>query len=230
MLKYRAFKALNLKQYSKINTVKDCGHLELNIPVERQYILRMLIKKMFSEYQLPKELEWVKPLIMVADKNQQENGIRQPFIYLTIRNGIVDTKTDDEWHVDGFSQTITHLPEQNYIWSNKYPTEYVEKSFCFPSDFDGLKHNIHKFFQHRITKDDILKMKPKTVYGFDPYIVHRRPCGTSGMNRCFVRLSYTPIEIEDVNNTLNPLIPTNYKRDGIKEMRSMLVDYDECSN
>ena len=70
-------------------------------------------------------------------------------------------------------------------------------------------------------------MKAKRVYGFDPYVVHRRPDGTNGMNRCFIRLSYTPIEIEDVNNTYNPLLHTDYKRDGIKEMRNKLVDYDE---
>ena len=229
-MKDRAFKALNLDQYSVINTVDDCGGLELNTPTERQYILRMLIKRMFGEYQLPKELEWVKPLIEVADKNQQTHQIRQPFVYLTIRNGLVNTQTDDEWHVDGFSQTVTHLPEQNYLWSNVHPTEYVEKAFDFPEDFDGLTHNIHKFFQRRITKKDVLKMQPKRVYGFDPYIVHRRPDGTNGIERCFVRLSYTPIEIEDINNTINPLLPTYYTRDGIKEMRNRLVDYDECKS
>ena len=163
MLLDRAFKALNLHQYSKSNTIDDCGSLDLDTPIKRQYILRMLVKRMFGEYKLPKELEWVKPLIEVADNNQEVNGIRQPFVYLTIRNGIVNTQTDDEWHVDGFSQTITHLPEQNYLWSNICPTEYVKKRFNFPSDFDGLKHNIHKFFQNRITKKDVLKMKSKII-------------------------------------------------------------------
>ena len=114
MLKDRAFQVLNLKQYSEVNGVDDCGDLELDLPKERQYILRMLIKRMFGEYQLPKEVEWVRPLLEITDKNQKEME-SDNLVYLTIRNGIVNTQTDDEWHVDGFSQTITHLPEQNYL-------------------------------------------------------------------------------------------------------------------
>jgi hypothetical protein len=226
-LRKRAFKALNLEQYSEINKVDDCGDLELEVPQKRQYILRMLVKRMFdNEYRLPDELAWIKPLIDITDEHQKLIGVRQPFVYVTIRNGIVDSLTDDEWHVDGFSQTITHLPEQNYLWTNIFPTEYVEKAFDFPDDFDGLVYNIHNFFQNRIKERDVITMKEKRVYGFDPYIVHRRPKISNGINRCFIRISYTPIEIEDLNNTQNPLLPTNYKRDGVKEMRNRLVNYD----
>lgn len=227
MLRTRAFSALNLNQYFQINKPDNVGNLKLNIPNERQYVLRLLIKRMFGEYQIPEKFGWILPLVEMADSHQKKIGIVQPFVYLTIRNGLVNTTTDDVWHVDGFSQTITHLPEQNYIWSNIEPTEYVEKSFKFPKDFDGLVHNIHNFFQNRIKESDVLKMDCETVYGLDPYVVHRRPSNTNGKNRCFVRLSYTPIEIEDVNNTYNHLIPTNYKRDGIKEMRNKLINYDK---
>ena len=229
-LKDRAFTALNLNQYSQKNTIDYCGPLDLNTPIERQYILRMLVRRMFGEYKVPQELEWVRPLIEVADKNQKLIGIRQPFVYLTVRNGIVNTQSDDEWHVDGFSQMFTHLPEQNYVWSSAHPTEYVEKPFNFPADFSGIKHNVHKFFQNRINEEDVLKMVARRVYGLDPYIVHRRPARTNGISRCFVRLSYTPIEIEDINNTINPLLPTDYKRDGIKELRNKLLDYDNIEN
>jgi hypothetical protein len=44
-----------------------------------------------------------------------------------------------------------------------------------------------------------------------------------------VRLSYTPIEIADSNNTPNPLLPTNYTRDGVKDFRDTLVRYGEES-
>lgn len=228
MIKDRAFKAVNLGQYYELNKMDELGVIELNPPDVRQYVLRMLIKRMFDTYyKLPGELDWVRPMIEMAEAHQRSLGIRQPYVYLTIRNGVVNTKTDDTWHVDGFSQTITHLPEQNYIWTDKMPTEYVEKSFAFPSDFDSAKHNIHSFFNKRIEDKDILTMKAKTVYGMDPYIVHRRPTISQGVNRCFIRVSFTPIEIEDVNNTHNDLIPTDYKRDGIRDMRSKLVDYDK---
>jgi hypothetical protein len=226
LLKDRAFQALNLRQYSEVNRAEKLGFIDLDTPTERQYVLRILIKKMFGEYQIPEELEWCRPFIEACDRKQEEIGIRQPFVYLTVRNGIVDSQTDDAWHVDGFSQTITHLPEQNYVWCDKEPTEYVEQAFNFPDDFSGLKHNIHRFFHNRIDSECVKVMEEKTAYGLDPYIVHRRPPVTQGIQRCFIRLSYTPIEIEDINNTFNPLLPTDYKRDGVKEMRNHLTNYD----
>lgn len=222
----RAFTILNLKQYSEINLPQQLGRVSLSFPEERQYILRMFIKDMFGEWQIPEEIYWISPMLKLAVDNQKRMGIRQPFVYVTIRNGIVDSKTDDDWHVDGFSLGITHLPEQNYIWSNDYPTEYVEKAFDFPEDFDGNVHNIHSFFQKRIKPEEVMRMQSKVVYGLDPYVVHRRPAEATGKNRCFVRISFTPIEIRDKNNSYNPLIPTAYKRDGIVEKRNLLIDYD----
>jgi len=61
----------------------------------------------------------------------------------------------------------------------------------------------------------------------DPYVVHRRPPISNGVVRTFVRISFTPIEIPDVNNTPNPLIPTqHYITDGVKSFREHLLDYD----
>jgi len=226
LLKDRAFNALNLFQYNHINLPDTVAKIKLSVPVERQYVLRMLIKRMFSQLLIPQELEWVRPIVESSMKYQEGQGITQPFIYLTVRSGIVTTATDDEWHVDGFSKTITHLPEQNYIWCNHVATEYVVKKFDFPSDFNPLNHNIHKFFQNRIQDKDILSLQENTLYGMDPYIVHRRSPLVQGVNRCFIRVSFTPIEIEDINNTVNPLLPTNYQRDGVKEMRNKLISYD----
>ena len=187
-LRDRAFTALNLKQYSKLNKVDDLGPLKLDVPKVRQYVLRILIKRTFGEFQLPRELKWVKPLLKATEAHQNRIGVKQPFVYLTIRNGHVESVTDDEWHVDGFSQQITHLPEQNYSWTNKIPTEYVEKTLDFPDDFNAFKHNIHDFFKHRITEDDVLTMKAGNVYGFDPYIIHRRPNIREGTKRCIIRV------------------------------------------
>lgn len=226
MIKDRAFNALNLEQYSKINKADKLGYIELSVPIEEQYILRMLIKKMFNGYMIPQEIQWLQPFIEKCEAYQKSMGINQPFVYITIRNGIVKSVTDDEWHVDGFSKTITHLPEQNYIWSNKIPTEYIEKAIEIPHDFNPLKHNIHKFFQKRISETDIKMMNEKKIYCLDPYIIHKRPKIEPNVNRCFIRLSFTPIEIEDVNNTINPLLVTNYTRNGVMEMRDQLIEYD----
>jgi hypothetical protein len=120
------------------------------------------------------------------------------------------------------------LPEQNYLWSNTHPTEYVVKRNVFPNDFNPFEHNIHTFFQARINeKDEILKFGAKKLYCFDPYVIHRKPTGIENVMRTMVRISFTQIEIADVNNTINPLIKTEYTRDGIKAFRQHLKNYDK---
>jgi hypothetical protein len=130
---------------------------------------------------IPKELEWCNILIDMAFENQKRLCIQQPFCYLTVRHGIVDSTTDDEWHVDGFSMNKVHIPEQNYLWASDIPTEVISKAFLFPEDFDPIKHNIQYFFQDNIDPeiDNIHQLKAKTLYATDPYIVHRRPLNTA---------------------------------------------------
>lgn len=225
-IKQRAFSALNLNQYSQVNKPDKVQKIKLEIPQESQMILRMLIRTPYDEYQLPKEVEWMVDLFFWAHQSQKNIGVNQPFVYLTIRHGIANFEKDDEWHVDGFSTNVTHLPEQNYVWVDKIPTEYVEQSFDFPKDFDPRSHNIHWFLEEKVRNENIRTCDPETVYCFDPYVVHRRPKITQGMLRTFIRITYCPMEINDVNNTINPLIETNYKRDGVKSFRNKLVKYE----
>jgi hypothetical protein len=218
--------AINLKQFNQLNEPLEVGSLDLTTPEDRQYILRMLIKRPFEELAVPESLLWTKPLIDLAFINQEKLGVRHPFCYITVRHGFVTTKTDDSWHVDGFSLQFSHLPEQNYVWCSHTPTEYVSKAIEFPSDFDAFKHNIHMYFDDNITKEDkIQQIKEKTVVMMDPYVIHRRPKFDTYVERTFIRVSFTPIEIADVRNDNNSLMPTNYTRDGINEFRNNLIRY-----
>lgn len=224
--------ALNLKAFNFYNSPLELGELELDTPKERQYILRMIIKKYYSGWKIPKELQWCMPLIKKADSYQKVMGINHAFCYLTVRSGIVDSVTDDEWHTDGFSTKITHLPEQNYIWSDTNPTEYIMKPIQFPKDFDPLVHNVHKYIQNKILDEkpidkvmsQVRTCKEKHVYCLDPYVIHRRSPETKGIQRTFVRVSFVPIEILDKNNTINPELPDTSDRDGV-EIRNQLVEY-----
>ena len=226
----RGLRALNLNQYNQLNKPESLGQIDLALPYHRMYVLRCLIKRTFEDLQIPPFLRWCRPMIEQAFAYQEKLGINQPFCYITVRHGIVDSVTDDEWHVDGFSMNVTHLPEQNYIWTDHTPTEYVVKKIKFPADFNPRVHNIHGFFQDHITNDDVKVMKPMTTYCMDPYVIHRRPTGTSGKQRTFIRISFTQIEIADKNNTLNPLLETNYTRDGIGAFRNKLIKYIGIQN
>lgn len=225
-IKERALKAINLEQYNKINEPEILGEINLKPPTERQYVLRCLIKTPYTEFKIPHDLSWCEPMIKACFNKQVEMGINQPFCYITVRHGVVTTKLDDEWHVDGFSMTITHLPEQNYAWCSQDGTEYIKKAIEIPKDFNPLIYNIHNFIQDSITpEDEVNVFKNKTIYCFDPYVIHRRPINVAGQVRTFVRVSFTPIEINDVNNTINELLKTNYTRDGKKDFRDKLLRY-----
>lgn len=223
LLKHRAKRAINLKQYSYPNTPERISPLDLAPPNDRQYILRMLVKKPFGDFKIPSQLRWIEPAIKISAENQARMNIHQPFCHVTVRHGEVTSEKDDQWHVDGFSMNITHLPEQNYIWINKYPTEYMVRGFNIPDGFDPYVHNIHMLFQDLIEDaDEVRTLDEKTLYCLDPYILHRRPAVPKEIKRTFLRISYCPIEIRDINNTQNPLIKRNYKRDGVNDFRNQL--------
>lgn len=223
----RAFHALNLKYFNALNRPVVLDYMDIDVPKESCYILRMLIKRPDSRLSLPKELAWVYPLINAALKNQALFKIRQPFIYLTIRSGYIQAENNDVWHTDGFSMRISHIPEQNYGWCSTFPTEYTALPIKFPKDFNPLVHNIHSFIQNEVEKNNsqVKSVPDKTLFLFDPYVIHRRPVINDLFRRTFVRISFCPIEIEDKNNTINPLLMTNYLRDGVKEFRDKLKDY-----
>lgn len=223
----RGKKIFNLKQFNNNNYPEFVKSIKVICPYKRQYILRMLIKEAYNDFQIPQELNWAKPLIEEAIKYQKDIvNISHSFCYITIRHGLVTSETDDIWHVDGFSTLINHIPEQNYGWANCYPTEFLAKRIKFPKDFNPLIHNAHQFIQSKINKyDNIFNIHPNTLFCFDPYVIHRRPQIPKDIVRTFVRISFDPIEIKDVNNTINPLLPKYYIRDGVKEFRDKLINY-----
>lgn len=203
----KADKLLDLKHYSTISEPIYIGTKDFEIPYERQYILRMLINAPgFGGPVIPKELNWLRETIFELIRIQDENALYNPYIYVTVRHGFVTSETDDEWHVDGFSKRIPHQPEQDYIWSNCHPTEYLDQSFDIPEDFDPLKHNLHYFLQGNADESKIKTCEERRIYLFDPYFVHRRKPNLQNMIRSFWRISFLPIEIQDNGCTKNPLL------------------------
>lgn len=217
---------VNLARYEEYNPPLFVGIPDLTPPDEEQHMLRMLIDSPYSGFQLPEEVKWTLPIIEMAREYQLSRiRIRHPFTYLTIRHGDVRTKTDAHWHVDGFSVRYNHLPESNYLVASHSGAQYTDQQFYFPDDFNPLKHNVHSFFAKRV---QVFKQLPSgSLFFLDPYVVHRRPPRVFGVKRTLVRVSFTPIEIPDINNTRNPLINTpHYVIDGIKGFRNSLIDYD----
>lgn len=225
---HRVHDNLSASAYGSINpSPEKISKLSLDTPHETQYILRMPISTDCGKtLHIPPELKWTVPIVNLGLLHQHNISSEHPFVYLTIRHGWVESKTDDEWHVDGFSVRIAHRPEQNYIWCNIEPTEWWDENIPIPEDFNPHIHNIHQYFQDKIGNKThaIKQMEEKSVYCIDPYIIHRRPPNTFCTYRTFVRVSFIPIPILDVNNTQNPLLAQPATSDGIFR-RNLLKRY-----
>lgn len=221
----RCTNRLALKHYAVADQdVMQINHPDVCPPEQEQYILRMMIRSPESGgFLIPAELEWLRETILGLARLQEAVFRAHPYVYVTVRNGEVQSATDDEWHVDGFSMRVPHYPEQNYIWSDCYPTEYLEQKFSIPEDFDPMRHNLHNYFQDHADPEKIRTLLPKHLAIIDPYIVHRRPVVPVGTQRCFFRISFVPIEIEDDTCSPNPLMPHRFY--GRTDIRKTLTRY-----
>ena len=220
----RAHQLLSLSNYAVADL--DVGSIPYQVIVpEDQYILRMMVRSPWSNgLRLPPELEWIRSTIEFTDEAQQIYGLNHPFLYVTVRSGIVRSVRDDEWHVDGFSMRTPHAPEQNYIWTDRIPTQVLKQQFEIPDDFDPMVHNLHQFFQDR-AKEELMETLPaRHLALIDPYIIHRRPQVPAGTQRSFFRISYVPIEIEDDMCQQNPLLPRKVYGRSV-DIRETLIRY-----
>ena len=205
---------LDLSQYGKGRMAPvRIKKTRLSLPKEPLQILRMLVSVDCGQsVYLPETLEWVRPVLKTGLTRQNKLQLAHPFIYVTVRHGLVSSDSDDEWHVDGFSMRVPHRPEQNYVWVSNNGTEFWDHSLHIPFGFTPLTHNINKLFQNQIAQSFSPRgpgyIDSQAVYLFDPYIIHRRPPNTQGIKRTFVRVSFVPIPIADVNNTQNEFLPT----------------------
>lgn len=219
----RAKDLLDLKYFNEDIKPVVMGTSDAHCPEDKQYILRMMVRSPESDgFQIPEELNWLRHTIESLDNFQKENQLNNPYVYVTVRHGLVSSETDDEWHVDGFSMRVPRVPEQNYICSSVSPTEFVSQPIRIPDDFDPFIHNLHHFLQDNITATPY-SGEENRIYLIDPYCIHRRPTTTKGQLRTFWRISFIPIEIEDDTCNQNPLMPEKtYNR---TDIRNQLVRY-----
>lgn len=226
----RAKSLLSLKEYSSATlasphllSLNPCLDLKSQAPQD-QYILRMLIKSPLTNgFAIPPELEWATPLIHQCHLHHATHFPEQFFWYVTVRNGVVSSQSDDVWHVDGFSLRTPHVPQQNYILTTAYGTQVLDQHIDIPQDFDASKHNLHMYLQSVAKEENTKTLPVDMVHCIDPYVVHRRDPKSFGQYRKFIRLSAIPIEIEDDTCMQNPLLPA--KVYGRKDIRLNLVDY-----
>jgi hypothetical protein len=224
-IKNRYKNNISLKYFNNENEPEYIGKIDNNFKIPNHYIniLRMLISEDGKNFIIPKEINFLKYFLDVILKHQKINGFKNKYCYVTIKNNVNENYDNDVWHTDGFSMKVKHKPEQNYIFCSSNPTEYVLQKIKFPIDFNPQIYNVHKYIQKRIV-NKIMKIDDNTLYCIDPYVIHRRP-QLKGLNRFFIRITFSNIEINDINQTQNPKFLKKYTLNGYK-FREKLLDYD----
>lgn len=182
-----------------------------------------------EEIHLPKELLILKDFILenINYHRLYYKKNRNAFIYLTVRcanKKSIYYENSKTWHVDGFqgSKIKKHIVEQNFIWSNKAPTEFlVQPMFC--EGLNPSRHDINDFFERNAKKEYIFHTKEYGLYIMNPYNIHRLNSVDFEGKRVFIRLNFSPVEIQDITNTKNP----NLQRDvsPMRDVRDFLDSY-----
>jgi hypothetical protein len=211
---------LYLGQYN----IENIENLNINV-------LRLLIRMNHENEKiyLPKELLILKDFIL---ENINYHRLYYPknknaFVYITVRScseNHLYYKNSQTWHVDGFqgSKVKKHIVEQNFIWSNKAPTEFLlQPMFC--EGLNPSRHDINDFFEKNAIEQNIYRGKEYGLYVINPYNIHRVNKTSFDGKRVFIRLNFSPVEIVDITNTINP----NLKRENIpmRDVRDFLNTY-----
>lgn len=218
---------------------------QYNIDIEKINVnaLRLIIR-LNSEtlnIALPEELLPLKDFVInnINYHRQYYPENKDCFIYITVRTTEKDCyySNSQTWHIDGFqgSRIDRHLPEQDIIWSNVNPTEFLLQPFYV----DGLnpgKHDINQYFQDNADNNRAMSGVENGVYLLTPYNIHRVSNKPFDQKRVFVRLTFSPVLIEDSTNTTSPIFgPKLFKQFNFKkrdDVRNHLWNYntDETLN
>lgn len=216
----RAHDIFNQAAYNQASYPVFMGQRDITFPEQEIYLLRFLIKMPGSDYLIPQKLAFIQDVIAEVAQYQQHNfpNYEERFVYLTVRSGPLKSVNEDEFHADGF-QGISiprHIPEQNYIWADCYPTVFAAQPYNV-EDLNPEIHNFHSYFNACTDPAHTYRAEERGLYIIDPYHVHARPTIPAGIQRSFFRLCFSPVEIRDDTNTPNPHLQRGpYNRDDIR--------------
>lgn len=206
-------------------------HIIPDIESHNINVLRLMIRinDHNAMLHIPKELLSLKDFIV-----QQVNYHRQfysinknCFVYITVRSSTYDEifyKNSSTWHIDGFqgSRIERHIIEQDFFWCNKSPTQFLlQPMFC--ENLNSSKHDINDFFERNADDKFMIEAQPNKIYAVTPYNIHRVKIEPFDGKRVFIRINFSPVEIEDHTNTINPMLVREYQYR--RDVRDFLREY-----
>lgn len=212
------WKPFNLNQYLYPRPPIDLGLLDVtDCPVN---VLRMPLKFPKSstwmtpgnQYRIPRALKKLMPIIeRVSEYEKFINPNHDSwFCHITFDHSRVKAGEHHRFpgfHGDGIQGTkLTpkEIVEHSYIMATSPSTEFCLQPF-FLKHLDEAKHNFFLEFDRQAKETNVYGSLPNHLYLIDPYMVHRTPKIKYEQDRVFLRITYSPIELQHPKNTNNPL-------------------------
>lgn len=130
---------------------------------------------------IPKNLQWTSHLVFAAI-DDCEIADRFHYVYLTVKHLYVTPSNMGNrpgWHSDGFG-----TDDINYIWCDKYPTEFCIQEFNITEDCETSLKEMEE--QARVL--NVKTYGENTLLRLDKYNIHRTPVIGEGY-RTFVKIS-----------------------------------------
>lgn len=170
------------------------------------FILRCM-EMMFYQYlpikmaydgniRVPDRLKVFIPLIQAVLENE---FIVDKYIYLTAKH-IYATPDNlgnrGGWHSDGFG-----TDDINYIWCDKFPTEFCIQDFNISDDHINSLTEM----EQQVKPENIIQYTPYQLLKLTPANIHRCPLISEGGMRTFVKISISTEKYNLVGNSHNYL-------------------------
>lgn len=158
------------------------------------------IENLGRDIKIPQNLLWITPLVDLIINDIEE----EHYLYLTVKHIYVvpnNMGNRPGWHSDGFKTN-----DLNYIWTDKFSTEFCIKEFNITDDCEISMIEM----QQQVNKDNIIVYNEKSLLKLDQYNIHRSPEIGSGY-RTFIKLSLSTERYNLQGNAHNYLFDYHWK-------------------
>jgi hypothetical protein len=150
-----------------------------------------------SAIRLPERLRVFKPLV---DAALEIEFTVDKYIYLTAK--YIYATPDNlgnrgGWHSDGFG-----TEDINYIWCDKFPTEFCIQDFNLSDDHERSMIEM----EQQVNPANIIQYTPYQLLKLTPANIHRCPIISEGGFRAFVKISISTEKYNLVGNSHNYLL------------------------
>lgn len=168
-------------------------------PTEMCFVQYLPIKMSYFEQlgddvKIPNNLLWTQPLIDLIHKDI----LQDHYVYLTVKHIYVSPNNMGNrpgWHSDGFQ-----TDDINYIWTDKFPTEFCIQHFNIDNDCQKSMTQM----QEQVNLNNIKTYGENSLVKLNQFNIHRTPeigCGY----RTFIKISLSKNQYNLQGNAHNYL-------------------------